>query len=312
MDKKDLRIVFMGTPEISAKTLESMIINGFNIVGVVAQMDKPVGRKKVLEKVPTKVIAEKYSIPVYQPYRIKKDFSFLKEINPDLILTLAYGQIVSQEVLDIPRFGCLNLHGSLLPKYRGASPIQSSLINNEKVTGVTLMRMIKEMDAGEMYAKKIVKIDEDDNSSSLFNKIQVACFELVKESLLKVINGEITGEKQNENEVTFCGMIKKEDEKLDLNKTKEELIGWIKGLSYEPGAYLFLENTKIKILKAKIYNDVVNDEIGKIVKSDKNGLIFQTVNGQISILELQKEGKKMMDYKSFINGNQNLVGKKFI
>lgn len=312
MDKKDLRIVFMGTPEISAKTLESMIIDGFNIVGVVAQMDKPVGRKKVLEKVPTKVIAEKYSIPVYQPYRIKKDFSFLKEINPDLILTLAYGQIVSQEILDIPRFGCLNLHGSLLPKYRGASPIQSSLINNEKVTGVTLMRMIKEMDAGEMYAKKIVKIDEDDNSSSLFNKIQVACFELVKESLLKVINGELTGEKQNENEVTFCGMIKKEDEKLDLIKTKEELIGWIKGLSYEPGAYLFLENTKIKILKAKIYNDVVNDEIGKIVKSDKNGLIFQTVNGQISILELQKEGKKMMDYKSFINGNQNLVGKKFI
>ena len=311
MNKKDLRIVFMGTPDISAKTLESMILDGFNIVGVVAQMDKPVGRKKILEKVPTKVIAEKYSIPVFQPYKIRKDFEFLKELKPDLILTLAYGQIVSQEILDIPTYGCLNLHGSLLPKYRGASPIQSALINNEKFTGVTLMRMIREMDAGEMYDKKVVEIEEDDNSTSLFNKIQVACFEIVKESLMDVINGSIKGEIQNENEVTFCSMIKKEQEKLDLYKSKEEIIGWVRGLSYEPGSYFLLDNLKIKILKAKVYNDIVTDEIGKIIKADKNGLIFQAINGQISILELQKEGKKVMDYKSFINGNQNLVGKRF-
>ncbi|MGM9873590.1 MAG: methionyl-tRNA formyltransferase [Bacilli bacterium] len=311
MDKKDIRIVFMGTPEISAKTLESMILDGFNIVGVIAQMDKPVGRKKILEKVPTKVIAEKYSIPVFQPYKIRKDFEFLKQLNPDLILTLAYGQILSQEVLDIPKYGCLNLHGSLLPKYRGASPIQSALIHNEKITGVTLMEMIKAMDAGKMYAKKVVEIDENDNSTSLFSKIQVACFELVKESLLDVINNKIKGVEQDENDATYCSLITKEEEKLDLTKSKKELIGWIRGLSYEPGAYLFLDGVKIKILKAKIVNEIVSDEIGTIIKSDKNGLIFQAINGQIAILELQKEGKKIMDYKSFINGNQNLIGKSF-
>ena len=308
MEKSNLKLVFMGTPEISAYVLEKMIEAGYHFVGLIAQPDHPVGRKCILEKVPTKVVAEKYNIPVFQPVKIRDDYAFIDEIKPDLVITLAYGQIVPQGFLDKIPMGCLNLHGSLLPKYRGASPIQTALINNEKVTGVTLMAMVKAMDAGRMYAKKEVIIDEEDNSTSLFNKIKIAAADLVLEALPLYVKGELKGEPQNEEEVTFCSLIKPEQEKLDLDMPAQSLVGWIRGLSDEPGAYLFLSNLKVKIYKAKIANNIVNHQIGEIVKADKNGLIFQAKDGQIAILELQKEGKKRMDYRSFINGNQNLLG----
>lgn len=309
MNKQDLRILFMGTPEISKNTLEDLIQDGFNICGVVAQKDKPVGRKNIIEKVPTKLVAEKYSIPIFQPEKIRKDYKFIEELKPDLILTLAYGQIVPEAVLKIPRFGALNLHGSILPKYRGASPVQAALINNDKVTGVSLMEMTKEMDAGKVYAIKEVNIDENDNATSLFLKIQVAASELAKEKIMDYIDGKLVGVEQDINKVSFCSLIKKEQEKLDLNFPKELIIGWIKALSDEPGAYLYLDDVKIKIYKAEIVNDEKKGQIGEIISSDKNGLIVQTINGLISLLEIQKEGKKRMDYKSFINGNQNLKGK---
>ena len=300
----------MGTPEISAYVFNKMIEAGYHFVGLVAQPDHPVGRKGIIEKVPTKVIAEKYNIPVFQPEKIRLDYSFINELKPDLVVTLAYGQIVPEGFLNVPRLGCLNLHGSLLPKYRGASPVQSSLINNEEVTGVTLMEMVKAMDAGRMYAKKEIKIEEDDNATSLFNKVKIAASELVLEALPKYINGELVGEAQNEEEVTFCSLIKPEQEKLDLSLSAKQIVGWIRGLSDEPGAYLYLNNLKLKIYKAKIVNNLINKEIGEIVQADKNGLLFQAKDGQIAILELQKEGKKRMDYRSFINGNQNLLGQK--
>jgi len=308
MKKNDLKLLFMGTPEISAYVFEKMIMDGYHFVGLVAQPDHPVGRKGIIEKVPTKVVAEKYNIPVFQPVKIREDYSFVDEIKPDLVITLAYGQIVPQGFLDKIPMGCLNLHGSLLPKYRGASPIQTALINGETVTGVTLMEMIKAMDAGRMYAKKAVTIEENDNSTSLFNKIKIAASELVIEALPKYINGELIGENQNEDEVTFCSLIKPEQEKLDLSLPAKKIIGWIRGLSDEPGAYLYLNNLKIKIYKAKVVNDLVTNQVGEIVKADKNGLYFQAKDGQIAILELQKEGKKRMDYRSFINGNQGLLG----
>ena len=311
MDVKELKIVFMGTPLISAKCLEGLINNGYSIVGVITQCDKKVGRKEIVEKSPVKVVAEKYDIPVFTPIKIRLDYEFVKEINPDLILTFAYGQIVPQGLLDIPRFGCLNLHGSLLPKYRGASPIQAALINNERVTGVTLMEMIKAMDAGKMYAKKEVVISEDDNSSSLFDKIGEAGLELALDALPKYVNGELPGEEQNENEVTFCGLIKSENEKLDLSLSSKELFGWIRGLSEQPGAYLFLNGVKIKIFKAKYLLEEYPGKVGEIVKADKTGLYMKTKDGVLSILELQKEGKKKMDYKSFLNGNQNLLHRVF-
>ena len=310
MEKNDLKLVFMGTPEISAYVFEKMILDGYHFVGLVAQPDHPVGRKGIIEKVPTKVIAEKYNIPVFQPIKIRDDYSFIDDIKPDLVITLAYGQIVPQGFLDKISMGCLNLHGSLLPKYRGASPVQTALINNEEVTGVTLMEMVKAMDAGRMYAKKEVIIDEDDNATSLFNKIKEAAKDLVLEALPLYIKGELKGEEQDESLVTFCSTIKPEQEKLDLGLTANQIVGWVKGLSDEPGAYLYLNNFKLKIYKAKKVNEIVDHEVGEIVKADKNGLYFQAKDGQIAILELQKEGKKRMDYRSFVNGNQNLLGQK--
>ena len=308
MDKKDLRLLFMGTPEISAYVFERMIEDGYHFVGLVAQPDHPVGRKGIIEKVPTKIIAEKYNIPVFQPIKIRDDYAFLDEIKPDLVITLAYGQIVPQGFLDKVPMGCLNLHGSLLPKYRGASPVQTALINGEQITGVTLMEMVKAMDAGRMYAKKEVLITEDDNATSLFNKIKIAASELVIEALPQYINGELIGEEQDESLVTFCSTIKPEQEKLDLSLDKGKIVGWIKGLSDEPGAYLYLNNFKLKIYKAQVVNDLVAGQVGEIVKADKSGLYLQCKNGQIALLEVQKEGKKRMDYRSFINGNQNLLG----
>ena len=310
MEKNDLKLVFMGTPEISAYVFEKMIEAGYHFVGLVAQPDHPVGRKGIIEKVPTKVVAEKYDIPVFQPEKIRLDYSFIDEIKPDLVITLAYGQIVPQVFLDKIPMGCLNLHGSLLPKYRGASPVQTALINNEKVTGVTLMEMVKAMDAGRMYAKKEVLIDEDDNATSLFNKIKEAAKELVLEALPRYIAGELKGEEQNESEVTFCSIIKPEQEKLDLSLSAQALVGWVKGLSDEPGAYLYLNNLKLKIYKAKVVDNSVTASVGEIIKADKNGLYIQASDGVISLLEVQKEGKKRMDYRSFINGNQNLLGQK--
>ena len=306
---KNKRIVFMGTPEIASIVLEGLIESGFNIVAVVAQEDKPFGRKKVLKEVPTKVIANKYNIPVYQPHKIRLDYEFLKEIKPDLILTCAYGQIVPQGLLDIPSLGSLNLHGSLLPKYRGASPIQQALIHGDKVSGVTLMEMIDKMDAGRLYYKKEVLVDEDDNYTSLYNKIATCALQVAKEGLPLYFEGKLIGEEQNEEDVTICCKITIEDEHLSLDYTKEEFVNWVRGLSYEPGGYLYLDDQVFKILKAHVYSLEVKDEIGKIIKADKNGLILQLKNGTVMLDEVQKQGKNRMDYKSFVNGNQNILGK---
>ena len=311
MDKKSTRIIFMGTPSISAKVLEGLISDGYHVVAVIAQPDRPVGRKHILEPVPTKVVANKYNIPVYQPEKIRKDYEFVKELNPDVIVTLAYGQIVPQGLLDIPKQGCINLHGSLLPKYRGAAPIQYALINNETKTGMTLMKMVKEMDAGEMYATEEVEISLEDNATSLFEKMGDAALKLILRTLPDYLDGKLPGIPQDESLVTFAPSIKPEEEKIDLNKSKEEIYGYIRALSEEPGAYLFLENVKYKIYKSDIVSDEIIGEVGEIVKADKNGLFLQAKNGILSILVLQKEGKNKMDYKSFVNGNRDLLNKKF-
>lgn len=309
MRKEELKLIFMGTPNISAHVFEGMINEGYNFVALISQPDRPVGRKGILEKTPTKLVAEKYNIPVFQPEKIRKDYDFIKQLKPDLIITLAYGQIVPQGLLDIPPLGCLNLHGSLLPKYRGAAPIQYALINQEKVTGMTLMEMIDKMDAGKMYGFEEIIIDENDNCTSLFAKMGEAAKKLIIEKLPLYINGQLLGIEQDENLVTFAPSIKSEKEHLDVSLRKEEILGWIRALSDHPGAYLYLDEAKFKIYKAKIVSDEITHQIGEIVQSDKNGLIIQLSNGKISLLDIQKEGKKRMDYKSFINGNQGLLGK---
>lgn len=304
------RIVFMGTPEISASVLEGIIFSGYNVVAVIAQPDRPVGRKKVLMPVPTKVVATNHNIPVYQPLKIRKEYEFVNELHPDVIITLAYGQIVPQGLLDIPPLGCLNLHGSLLPKYRGAAPIQYALMNNDKVTGMTLMKMVKEMDAGEMYAKEEVEIDPSDNSTSLFKKMGDAALKLILGELPTILGGKLVGTPQDESLVSFAPSIKPEEEKLDLIKSKEELHGYIRALSDVPGAYLYLEGLKFKIYRSEIVSDEILGEVGEIVKADKKGLHLQTKNGVLALLDVQLEGKKRMDYMSFINGHSNLLHEK--
>ena len=304
---KQVRILFMGTPEIAASVLERMILLGYNIVGVVSQPDRPVGRKQILEATPTKKVAEKYAIPVYQVEKIRKEYEFVKQINPDLILTLAYGQIIPQGLIDIPQYGCLNLHGSLLPKYRGAAPIQYALINNDKVTGMSLMEMNAGMDEGKVYAQNVIDIDEDDNATSLFVKMGDAAFELVTDFLADYLNGLLPGEEQDPALVSYSPTIKKEEEKLDLSLPKEKVLGYIRALSDEPGAYLLLGEEKIKIFKAKIYSDDIKGEVGEILSLDKNNMLLQCSNGILSILELQKQGKKRMNYKDFANGNATLL-----
>ncbi|HHT67073.1 MAG TPA: methionyl-tRNA formyltransferase [Erysipelotrichaceae bacterium] len=312
MDKKRINLLFMGTPQISAYVFEALIVEGYHFVGLVCQPDQPVGRKGLIEKVPTKVIAEKYNIPVFQPLKIKEDYSFMKGLDVDLVITFAYGQIVPQGFLDIPPLGCLNLHGSLLPKYRGASPVQTVLFNRETVTGVTLMEIIKEMDAGRIYGKKEVLISEEDNATSLFIKIQEAAKELIISLLPKYLKGELKGEEQDDSQATYCSLIKKEQERIDLNDNILDIWSQIRGLSLEPGAYLFLDGQKIKIYQSKIINNKVNSEVGTIIQADKKGLVVQLKDGQLALLELQKEGKKKMDYRAFVNGHRNLLGQKFI
>ena len=304
------RIIFMGTPEISASVLEGIISSGYNVVGLIAQPDRPVGRKKILMPVPTKEVALRHNIPVYQPVKIRKDYEFVKELKPDVIITLAYGQIVPQGLLDIPPLGCLNLHGSLLPKYRGAAPIQYALMNNDKVTGMTLMKMVKEMDAGEMYAKEEVNIDLEDNSTSLFKKMGEAALRLILKELPTILEGKLVGAPQDETLVTFAPSIKPEEEKLDLNKSKEELFGFIRALSDSPGAYFYLEGLKFKIYRSQIISNELLGELGEIVKADKKGLYLQTKNGVLALLDVQLEGKKRMDYMSFVNGHPNLLHEK--
>jgi len=311
MKYEDKKIVFMGTPEISASVLTGIIESGYNVVGVIAQPDRPVGRKKILEPVPTKIVAQKYNIPVFQPEKIRNDFEFLNTLKPDLIVTLAYGQIVPQTVLDIPLLGCVNLHGSLLPKYRGAAPIQYALMNDDKETGMTLMKMVKAMDAGEMYDVEKVQINPDDNATSLFEKMGEAALALILRNLPIIFDGKLVGQEQDETLVSFCPTIKSEEEKIVLTDSVSKAHGLIRALSDKPGAYLFFNGQKIKMFKSKIINETYEGVLGQIVKADKTGLFIKFNDGLLSILELQKEGRNRMDYKSFINGNPNLLGQHF-
>ncbi|MCD8195070.1 MAG: methionyl-tRNA formyltransferase [Coprobacillus sp.] len=309
MKHSSKKILYFGTPKVSAGLLEALIKEGFNIIGLVTSLDKEVGRNKEKEIVPTKEVALRYNIPVYQVAKLKDDYSFIEDLKPDIILTFSFGQIIPQVVLDIPKVGCLNVHGSLLPKYRGASPIQAALINREKVTGVSLMEMTKKMDAGKVYATKEIAIEENENSTTLFKKLENAAIELTIDKLDDYLEGRLIGQEQNEEEATFCYTIKPEEEKLNLELDKEHLIGWIYALSDNPGGYLYLDNKKLKIFEAKVVSSETNYQVGTIIQASKQGLYLQVSDGVLSLLSLQLEGKKRVDYLSFINGHQDLEGK---
>ncbi len=296
----------MGTPAISAIVLTGLLENHFNVIGLVCNEDKPVGRKGKIEPPPTKVVAEKYGVPVFQPHRIRLENDFIHDLRPDVIVTMAYGQIVPEVVLSAPKYGCLNLHGSLLPAWRGAAPIQRSLIAGEKETGVTLMEMVTAMDAGRMYDKAVVNIEESDNYSSLSEKIGLAARDLILRDLLPYLNGDLKGEEQDEKLVTFAAKIKPEEEHLDLKMNSLDFIHMLRGLSEKPGGYLLLDGKKMKIFKASVFSAESTQPIGTTV-SNKKKLLLQLSDGVISLDEVQLEGKKMMDGTSFLNGFRSAI-----
>lgn len=307
MEKK--KIVYLGTPKISANLLEKMINYGFNIVTVITQEDKLQGRKRELTPSEVAKIASKYNIPCYKPHKLNKDFQFLKEIEPDLLLTFAYGQIISEEVLHLSKYKPLNLHASILPKYRGASPIQASLAYGDEVTGVSLMEMVKKMDAGDIYYQKMIKISADDNYSTLSDKLVDVAFDIVKDHLDEYFENKLVGKKQDENQASYVHLIKSEDEHLKINQSGKDFVNQIRSLANVPGGYLIYDNQKIKIYEAKVYSYEIKGEIGQVIEANKNVVLIQLKDSLVSLLKLQKPGKNIINNKEFYNGNQNFKGK---
>jgi len=307
-DKKQPRIVYMGTPEISAHVLSDLIDESFNIVALITNEDKEIGRKKILDPTPTKKVALAHDIPVFQPHRIRFDYEWLRAINADVIVCMAYGQIVPQAVLDMPKHGCINLHGSLLPKLRGAAPIQRAIINGDALTGITLMQMVDKMDAGLIYDRIEVTIDPRDNFTTLAPKMAKAGSALIIKDLMAYLNGELRGTPQDEDQVTFADKIKPENEHLSLSLSARDLVNYVRGLSETPGAFLLLDGLKMKIYAAHVSSPGAHYPVGTIAKADRE-LQFQAVDGLVSIDLLQLEGKKKMDARSFLNGARDLTGK---
>lgn len=301
-----MKIVFFGTSEFSASILKELIKSNHEVIAVVTQEDKKVGRKQVLTPPLVKVIANENNIKVLQFKKVRVDgVETLKSLNADVFITASYGQIISQEILDMPKYCTLNVHGSLLPKYRGASPVQWCLINGETETGVTIMRTDAGIDTGDMIISEKIKIDKEDNAETLFNKLAEISSPLLLKTLEMLENGTIEFKKQPDN-FTYFPMLKKEDGQIDFNKSAEDNVNLVRGLYIWPNAYFYYNNKMIKIYKAESVNLNFDDaKVGQIVcASIKDGFIIKCSSGYLKILELQIEGGKRLDYKSFLNGNK--------
>ncbi len=299
--EKDVKVLFLGTPDIAVKPLLGLLEAGFNVVGVVCQEDKISGRGHgQIEMPPVKKMALKANLPVFQPHRIKNDFEFAKKLDFDVIVCMAYGQIVPMEFVALAPKGAINLHGSLLPKLRGAAPIQRSIMNGDKETGVTLMEMAEKMDAGKMFDKRSISILEEDNYSTLMAKLGDLAKQMIIEDLLPYVNDELPGIPQNEGEVTFAKKILQEDEHLPLNLPSAEMNRYIRGLADKPGAYVIFRDKKLKIYSSEISTNVSVD--AGLIKCVKGKMYLGTNDGALLLKDVQYEGKKRMDASSFANG----------
>ena len=319
-----LNILFMGTPDFAKESLEAIYNAGHNIIGVVTNPDKPKGRGMKMIFSPVKEFALEKNLTVYQPEKVKKNEEFIntiKEINPDVICVVAYGKILPQEILDIPKFGSINVHGSLLPKYRGAAPIQWAVLNGDTQTGVTTMYMGAGMDTGDMILKEKVEIGEDETTGELWDRLSKIGAELLVKTLVEVENGTAPREKQGDD-FTMAPMLNKEMAKIDWeNKNTQEIKNLIRGLNPIMGAYSFLDGKKIKFWKARaVTDDEIFEMSPELVEyrdryfelfpgtilfcDDKIGLYIKTIDGALEILEIQGENAKKMDAKDFLRGNK--------
>lgn len=309
-----MKVVFMGTPDFAKESLEAIYNAGHEILGVVTNPDKPKGRGMKMVASPVKEFATEKNLKIYQPLKVKNNEEFIKEIkalDPDVICVVAYGKILPKEILDIPKLGCINVHGSLLPKYRGAAPIQWAVLNGDKITGITTMYMDVGMDTGDMILKEEVEIGEDETTGELWDRLSEIGGKLLVDTLKRVEAGTAPREKQGEA-FTLAPMLNKEMAKIDWeNKTAEEIKNLVRGLNPIMGAYTFLNGKKIKFWRVAI---ATTDEImadgmeilknGTVMVSDpRDGLFIKTKEGILKVLEIQGENAKRMPVGDFLRGN---------
>ena len=303
-----MNIVFMGTPDFAVPCLKALIDSDNKVTGVFTQPDKPKGRGYKLTPPPVKVLAEENGIPVFQPNSLKKGedaenaLKTLKELSPDLIVVVAYGKILPKEVLDVPKLYCMNVHASLLPKYRGAGPIQWSVLNGEKETGVTTMLMAEGLDTGDMLMKKSTEIGENETASELHDRLSVIGAELLIETIGAIKSGNVTPVKQNDDESSYSPMLTKDMCPIDFNKTAREIHNQIRGLSDWPCATAIMGEKRIKIYKSHIVENV-KGTVGEIVDADKFIVCCGDSNG-IAVDEIQAEGGKRMKTADYLRGNK--------
>lgn len=298
-----MKIIFMGTPNFAVPSLEALN-EKYEVVLVVSQPAKPEGRKGILKNPPVALKALELGIQLFQPEHIKNEYEYFKNIKADMIVTAAYGQFIPTKILNLYK-KCINVHGSLLPHHRGGAPIQRAIINGDKKTGVTIMEMVKKMDAGRMYASSEIPILDSDNNSSLFEKLAIIGKNLLMENIEDIYNGKNEGIMQNEEEATISPNIAPEEEKINFNIDARKVFNLIRGLSDEPGAYCEYNGQRIKIYKASIEKNDSNASPGTIINIKKS-LIVKCKTDAISILELQIPGKKRMNVKDFLNGQKLL------
>ena len=299
-----MKVIFMGTPDFAVPTLEALI-EKHEVLAVVTQPDKPKGRGKKMVFPVVKEKALEHNITVYQPQKVKTPefVEVLKEYQPDIMVVVAFGQILSEEILNIPKYGCINVHGSILPQYRGAAPIQWSIINGEEFGGVTTMYMAKGLDSGDMILKAKEKIKPDDTYGSLYDRLSVIGAELLIKTLDLIENGEVKRIPQNDDEATFAPMIKPELEHINWNGKNTDIVNLIKGLNPQPVAYTMLNDEKLKIWFAETVDGDYSGEPGTIVDVRKRDFVVMTAEGAVAVKEVQAQGGKRMSADAYMRGH---------
>ena len=297
-------IVFMGTPAFSAPILRMLHEEGHNILAVVTQPDRPVGRKKVLTPPPVKEAALELDLPVIQPEKLRgsEELQQIIDLGADLVVTAAFGQILPKELLEAPKFGCINVHASLLPKYRGGAPIHQSIIDGEKETGVTIMYMAEKLDAGDIISQRAIAIEEDDHTGSMFEKLSIVGRDLLKETLPSIFAGTNKRTVQDESLVTFASNISREQERIDWTKSARQLYNQVRGLHPWPVAYTTFEGANFKIWWAVEGDMKSNASPGEVVAIHKDSIEVATGNGTLKLLDVQPAGKKRMLAKDYLGG----------
>jgi methionyl-tRNA formyltransferase len=301
-----MRIVFMGTPEVAAFSLERLLQGPDPVIGVVTQPDRPSGRGQKTVPTPVRKVAESYDVPVLAPEKVR-DPSFLdvlKKWLPDLIVVVAYGRILPRQILELAPHGCLNVHYSLLPKYRGAAPVAWTIINDEKQSGVTTMRLVEKMDAGPIFLQRATPLAEDETGTSLQAKLAPLGAELLVETIAGLKAGKITPKDQNESEATYAPILKKEDGLIDWKLPAAAIERRVRGLAPWPSAFTYLAGILLKIHRARVVAMATEAAPGEIVKADKEGLWIATGNGVLSLEQVQLENKKRMEVGEFLNGTR--------